>query len=104
LLAVAELSDMANRSPLLDFVVAAADVATQEVVPALMGDVVADQEDVVFMTGVALYPTVVAGGDLGRACGDDVDSGVLKVRYQKSGAAMTAQVCPWERNWRGCWK
>jgi hypothetical protein len=43
--AVAEPSDMANRSPLLDFVVVVvvvADVATQEVVPALMGDFVAD--------------------------------------------------------------
>jgi hypothetical protein len=67
------------ESPLLDFVVVAADVATQEVVPALMGDVVADRKDVGLMKGVALYPTVVSGGELGRTCGDEGESRVLKV-------------------------
>jgi hypothetical protein len=67
------------ESPLLDFVVVAADVATQEVVPALMGDVVADREDVGLMKGVAVYPTVVAGGELGGTCGDEGENRVLKV-------------------------
>jgi hypothetical protein len=44
LLAMPEPSAMANRSPLLDFVVVvvATDIATQEVDPALTGDFVAD--------------------------------------------------------------
>jgi hypothetical protein len=67
------------ESPLLDFVVVAVDIATQEVVPALMGDVVADREDVGLMKGVALYPTVVARGELGRTRGDEGESRVLKV-------------------------
>jgi hypothetical protein len=70
---------MVHRSsnpPPLDFVT---DVAADEVVPAPMGDFVADREDVELMTGVALYPTVVAGVELGRACGDDGESRVLKV-------------------------
>ncbi|KAH9955278.1 hypothetical protein BGW80DRAFT_1506899 [Lactifluus volemus] len=79
LLAMHEPSDMANRSPLLDFVVVAAVVATQEVVPALMGDVVADREDVGLMKGVGVYPTVVAGGELGGTCGDEGENRVLKV-------------------------
>jgi hypothetical protein len=94
-LAVAEPNDRAHRSPLLDFVrVVAADITTQEVVPALMGDVVADRKDVGLMTGVALCPTVLAGSELGRACGDDVDGRVSKEQYQNSGAAMLSQACP----------
>jgi hypothetical protein len=79
LLAAAEPSDMLHRSsnpPPLDFV---ADVVTEEVVPALRGDFVADREDMGLMTGVALYPTALAGVELGRACGDDGESRVLKV-------------------------
>jgi hypothetical protein len=44
-----------------------------------MGDVVADREDVGLMKGVALYPTVVARGELGRTRGDEGESRVLKV-------------------------
>jgi hypothetical protein len=82
LLAAAEPSDMFHRSsnpPPLDFVVVVvADVATEEVAPALMGVFVADREDMGLMTGVGLYPTEAAGVELGRACGDDGESRVLK--------------------------
>jgi hypothetical protein len=90
---------MANRSPLLDFVVVAADVATQEVVLALMGDVVADREDMGLMKGVALYPTVVARGELGRTCGDEGESRVLKV--PSVWGCDDCSGCRWQGNWRG---
>jgi hypothetical protein len=44
-----------------------------------MGDVVADREDAGLMKGVALYPTVVVGGEYGRTCGDEGESRVLKI-------------------------